>query len=156
MLPYFPLHRPYYVSLCRYLLPPLRCLVFVRKTAVISLRVATAVIFFVSFCPHNTGICSSSARMVFLWQLQPFLSFPAFLHHILQNSYSSTSLSFVLLFLLSFFFLSLFIHFVSYRFVVFSYPALALHLLYLDELRLFGYLCFTAVVCDNRICISLG
>ena len=33
--------------------------------------------------------------------------------------------------------------------------ALALHLLYLDEMRLFGLLCFT-VVCDHSRCISLG
>ena len=32
---------------------------------------------------------------------------------------------------------------------------LALHLIYLDELRVFGLLCFT-VVCDHRIYFSLG
>ena len=84
------LTMPYYAllyALCRYLLP-LR-VVFVRKTAVIS---------FVLFCPRNSsylppcgfvraaGICSSSERMVSLWQLQPFLSFPIFLYHILQNT----------------------------------------------------------------------
>ena len=87
MLPHFPPHRPYY-ALCRYLFPLLR-VVFVRKIKVI---------FFVLFRPCNSSYPHrvfvrvqqvsffSSTYGVPLWQLQLFLSFPIFLHHILQNT----------------------------------------------------------------------
>ena len=102
-----------------YLLPLLRdvAFVFVRETAVI---------FFV-FCPCNssnlcavfvraTGVCSSSARMLF--SLQPFLDLVL---------YSSEHLSFVLLWfsfflLISFFFFPSFFYCLA-CFVVLSYPA---------------------------------
>ena len=100
------------------------------------------------FCPCNsyymflftTWVCCSCR-----------LSFLIFLHHVLQNT---SRFSFV--FFYSFFsFLS---HFflrsgLSVCCVIVSGTA-AFHLLYLDELRLFGLLCFT--VCDRRICILLG
>ena len=71
------------------------------------------------------------------------------------------------LFYFFFFFLSFFVifrHFSSFIFLMFLFflwpdlfccvlvpDTLVFHLLYLDELRLFGLLCLT-VVCDNRIC----
>ena len=89
-----------------------------------------------------TGICSSPARMLFF--LQPLSDILA--------SHSSEHLSFVLLCLslLLFFSLLVFLFFVmSGCFWCVLVPGtLALHLTYLDELRLFGLLCFT--VCDHR------
>ena len=113
-------------ALCRYLLPRLRVVfVFVRETAVL---------FFVPYCPCNrsfllrvilsvaTGICSSSAHM--LCSLQPLLSFPIFLHHILQNTcrlfcfgfffLSFFFFSFIFLFFYSFFFSSSLLFFLSF------------------------------------------
>ena len=99
------------LALCRHFLALLR-VVFVRKTAVI---------FVVLFCPCNsryllrvvfvraTDICSSSARMMFLWQLQPFLSVPIFLHHILQSTCRLFCFVFFLLFSSLLFFFSLFL-----------------------------------------------
>ena len=72
---FFFLFAPLFLSppaLCRYLLARLR-VVFVRATAVSYLL---GVVF-----DRATGICSSSARMLFL---QPFLS--VFLHHVIQNT----------------------------------------------------------------------
>ena len=101
-----------------------------------------------------TGICSPSARMVFLWQLQSF-SFPS------RSSCASHSSEYLLFVLVLFCSLlcSAFFFFSSwsglFRCVIVP-GTLALHLLYLDELRPFGLLCFT--VCDRVIisCISLG
>ena len=63
---------------CRYFLP-LR----------VVLSVHQQLSYMYSCClARATGICSSSARMVFCWQLQPSLSFPIFLHHILHNTCS--------------------------------------------------------------------
>ena len=104
VLPYFPPHRPYHVLLCHMpVSSALLCLIMPYA--------GIFFLFFVQFWPCNssyllrvvsavqqqltsscfvraTGICSSktSARMVFLRQLQPFLFFPIFLHHILQNT----------------------------------------------------------------------
>ena len=89
-----------------------------------------------------TGICSSSARMLFF--LQPF--FPI-LYRILQSIYL------LCIFHFSFF---LFFSFFTVWLVLFAIVlgTLAFHLLYLDEVRLFGLLCFTA--CDHTICFSLS
>ena len=66
---------------------------------------ATAVISFV-VCPCNKYylfLFSTYVCMVFLWQLQPFLSFPI-LHHILQNICRLFCFAFLYHFLLFFFF----------------------------------------------------
>ena len=100
------------------LLPLLR-VVFVRKTVVI---------FVVLFCPCNsryllrvvfvraTGICSSSARVVSLWQLQPFFSVPTFSHHILRNM---CRLLFLFFLFFPFFLLSFFLFFLFFPFLFF-------------------------------------
>ena len=112
-----------YYALGRYLLR----VVFVSKTTVI---------LFVLFCPCNgylflfsTYGCSSgncSLSLPFRRQLQPFPSFPIFFM-VWLVLLCSCRLPGTLL--------------------------IALHLPYLDELRLLGLLCFT--VCDHIICISL-
>ena len=90
-------------------------------------------------------------------------TFPRYLHahRVSIAPHSSEYLSFVLLFCIYSFISSLF-----FSLFFFSRPALfccvlvpgtlVLHLLYLGELRLFGLLCFTTVVCDHRMCFSLG
>ena len=143
LLPYFPPQRPY---------------------ARIFLSFSSSCVFFpvkqqLSSCcfVRATGICSSSARMAFLWRLRPFLSSPIFLHHILQNT---CRLSWFVLLLFSFFSSSFSLCFSFFLWsglfcCVLVPGTLALHLLYLGELRLFGLLCFTLVY-DHIICISLG
>ena len=94
----------------------------------------------------------SSARVGFFWQLQPFSpSFPIFFF----ASHSTSEHLRRRLFCFLFFFFFLFCYFLFF-FLFFSFwmvwlvllcsrtrYTLALHLLYLDELRLFGLLCFT-------------
>ena len=63
--------------------------------------------------------------------------------------------SFSIFFFLLFFFCFSFFSRSGLFCCVLAIGTLALHLLYLDELRLFGLLCFTAV-CDHTNCISLG
>ena len=79
------------------------------------------------------------------------LSFPIFLQRILKN----TCRLFCLVFVSFHIFSSSFCYGLA-CFVVFSFvpSTLAFHLVYLDELILFGSLCFT--VRDHIICISLG
>ena len=94
-----------------------------------------------------TGICSSSAPTVFL--LQPFLSLPILLHHILRNTCRLFCFVFFLLFFHFFPFFSYFSFFVglwSGLFCCVLVPGtLASNLLYLDELRLTAVrlFCFT-------------
>ena len=79
-----------------------------------------------------------------------------FLHHILQKT--CRLFCFVAFFLIFFSFLFPFFPLFLWSGLfccVLEPGTLALHLLYLDDLRLFGLLCFT-VVCDHRMCISLG
>ena len=116
---------------------------------------ATAVIFFVLFCPCNRylflfstyGVPLAIAAFTFLFDL--------------LASHSSEHLSFVLLcFLFSFLFFVYFFLFLSFLVVwlillCYRTRYSSTHLLCLDELRLFGLLCFT-VVCDHRICISMN
>ena len=66
-----------------------------------------------------------------------------------NSSHSSEHLSFVFLFSFSLFSWS------GLFCCVVVTGALTFHLLYLDELRLFGILCFT-VVCGHRTFVSLG
>ena len=126
-------------------------------------------------CIHGaSGIIirsSSAARVVLLWQLPPFLprrscciiffrapvdciaSFSFFL-----SLYSIFLFSFCHFFFSPFFFLTFFFFSWSGLFCcVIVLGTLPLHLFYLDELRelwLFGLLCFTAVLCDHRICLG--
>ena len=90
------------------------------------------------------------------------LSFPIFLHHILQNTCRLflpclIPFPFVLFFVL---FVCLFVSFVPPFFMVwlvllcYRTRYASIHLLYLDEMRLFGLLRFT--VCDHIISVCLG
>ena len=120
---------------------------------------ATAVILFVLFCPCNRCLflfstygvpLASNCSLSF-----PFLSFPIFLHHILQNTCRLFCFVAFFLFFPSFLFSFFSLFLWSGLFCCVLVPGtLALHLLYLDELRTSGSLCFT-VVRDHIICISL-
>ena len=111
---------------------------------------ATPVTFFVLFCLCNRYVFLLSTYGVPL----AIAAFP-FLSHLLA-SHSSELLFVLLCFLFSFLLFSLFLFFLWSGLLccVLVPGTLALHLLYLAELRLFGLLCFA--VCDHIISISLG
>ena len=134
LLPYFPPHRPYArVFFLSFLF------LYVKQQLSFSccfVRATTVVIFFVLFCLCNTaavtGICSSPACMVFLWQLQPSPSFRSCI------TFSRTPTTcrlfcyvFFLLtfFLFSFFLFSLFVSWSGLFCCVLVPGTLALHLL---------------------------
>ena len=93
-----------------------------------------------------TGTCSSSARILLF--LLPFVSV------LCITFFRTPVVCFALFFFLLFFFFFFFFFIWSGLFCCVLVPGmLAFHLVYLDEFRLFGLLCFT--VCDYRMCISL-
>ena len=114
---------------------------------------------FVLFCPAHLVRATDSYLFLFstcvcgsYWGL----FFPILLHDTLQNSCGSfcSVFSFPLCF---FFFLLLSSLFKVWSFGCVLVPGtLAFHLLYLDELWLFGLLCFTVFDYIVTICISLG
>ena len=141
---FFCLFAPLFPSppaLCRYLLPLVR-VVFVRETTVI---------FFVFCLCNNSDLrvdLSAQQVSVPLQHVRCFscsLSFPIFLHHILQKTCRLFCfVSFVPFFSsIFFFFLSLFLSWSGLFGSVLVPGTLAFHMLYVDELRLFGLLCFT-------------
>ena len=149
LLRYFPPHRPHTGVFFLFVL-----FLFVRRQLSSSCCFVRANLSSCCFA-RAKGICFSSARMVFL--LQPFLSFPIFSHHVLQNTCRLFCFALFCFFCSLSSFLFFFFSFFLWcgLFCVLVPGALVLHLPYLDKLRLFGLLCFTAV-CDHRICISLG
>ena len=102
------------------------------------------------FCPCNSYLFLFSTYAVLL---AGFLVF--FLHRILQNSFRL--FCFVLFCFCFLPFLFFFYSFVwpGFFWCVFVTGTLAVHLTYLDALRLYGLLCLTAI-CNDRICTSLG
>ena len=149
---------PHYAILCLklylYLLRNLR--------AVFVCEVAAAVIFFVLCCPCNNSSCLLRVILCVQHVSVPLqqacwssciLSFPIFLHHILDNTY----LLFVVLGLFLFCFLNFFFFliFMVWFFLFCSCTRYTnIFLAFLDELRLLGLLCFT--LCGRHIfCISL-
>ena len=102
---------------------------------------AASVFFFVVYCPCNGNLFLLSTYGALLAiAVFPFLSFVLL------------CFLFLFFFVFPFFSCSILSALLSCVLVL-GTPAL--HLLYLDELRLPGLLCFT-IVCDNRIIISLG
>ena len=127
---------------------------FVRATNSSYLRVVLPV--------QQVSVPLQHGCTVFLWQLQPFLSFPIFLHRILPILHSSEHLQYVAVvcFALvtylfrSFCFFSFLLFFSLFYglaiFVVFSRTRYAGTSL--ASPWLFGLLCFTVVVCDHIMC----
>ena len=152
----------YFLFICSLIFFPTGLMQVSSSSSCFFVRETAAVIFFVLFSP-----CTNRYLFLFSTYIVSLATF-SFLSDLLASHSSEPPVVCFVLFC----FLCLFCLFVLFSVFVFSSPffffffglglfcwalvpgTLALHLLCLDELRLFALLRFT--VCDHRICISLG